>query len=414
MAAYDKEYGDYVRWEDKFRAASGQNAKDNIMPVWQDQSSALAWTNSLHGSTLPHYRQLIRNGLNATTNMSASMKSLDPGVTYAHVFGNTLANESIAGFRRREALFPLVKSFGTLSAHSVDSEAENAARTVFHKRYERVLTQFQGGVFLGELREALHMIRNPAMSLRKGLSDYLSALKKGRRGSPARRTSFIRKTWLEYSFGWAPFLNDLDNARHYLERRQDYLYRELVRVSGEGGRSALINDTLSSEGDGIFAISWRLKTMRTTEVQYKAAVRSDPSSKRLITQSSLGLSPRSFVPTLWELLPWSFCIDYFTNIGDVLTAWSNQLASPAWVSRVERKFTEVSPYNFQSLNDSSLKHVYDNYAVPAGGKSVTKTVVRSRDSEVPVPMFQYELPGFGTKFINLIALTAARRRLQPF
>lgn len=37
--------------------------------------------------------------------------------------------------------------------------------------------------------------------------------------------------------------------------------------------------------------------------------------------SALGLQP---LPTLWELLPWSFVMDWFLNIGTFLEAWTTK------------------------------------------------------------------------------------------
>jgi hypothetical protein len=258
------------------------------------------------------------------------------------------------------------------------------------------------------------MIKHPAQSLRRGIDGYLTTVKKGRRGTKAQKRSFLRRTWLEYSFGWSPLLNDLDDARNYLERRQEALYQELVRVSGHGTATIQTADSSATNNSGVLHIGWRLRSTRRTEVRYIGAVRSKASSSRLIDASALGLSPRAFVPTLWEILPWSFLIDYFTNIGDVLTAWSDQSVNLAWGNVSTRKFVSTEGYDIRAnVPLYTFAHTYDDYTVPGSYRADRKTVVRA-SAISPIPEFQFKLPGFGIKWLNIAALTDARRKIRPF
>lgn len=55
----------------------------------------------------------------------------------------------------------------------------------------------------------------------------------------------------------------------------------------------------------------------------------------------MGLTIQEFVPTVWELIPYSFVVDYFTNIGDVVNyAYSANLN---WVykSASFRQLTQI-------------------------------------------------------------------------
>lgn len=368
------------------------------------------------GSPVYDYKRKIARGENATSVFHASEQSYSSIPAVELVFGSTVTDPSNkTAWRKARADW----SHGIFAVYPVPSEADLAeatllAQTRFYKALEKNMTLFQGGVFLAELRETLAMIRNPAKALRKRVGDYLGALKKGRRGTPSQKRRFLADTYLEHSFGWAPLLNDLDDARHFLDRRQEQLYQELIKISGLGTVERTVF-SFDSYGVGASNLTCsRLTTRRSLKV-YAGAVSSKAAGRTLLSSSALGLSSRSFVPTLWEVLPWSFAIDYFSNIGDVLTAWSNQTVGLAWgrettvrETRVESFGTEASP------PDSGLRIVFERSVSPGKTIAVNKSVERRPISYVPLPALNFELPGFGTKWLNLAALADARRRLSPF
>jgi len=257
------------------------------------------------------------------------------------------------------------------------------------------------------------------MGLRKGLASYLDALKKGRRGSPAQRRKFAADTWLEYAFGWAPLLNDLDEARKYLAKRRLQLDMEFVSfkaVASKANDNGHAYDQYLGGSAGLSVpIRWYRHNRRECIVVYRGAVSSKTIGTPLINASSMGLSARSFAPTLWELLPWSFLIDYFTNIGDVITSWSNLTTALAWGCRTEIKRSETKAATFGQPNGKALwQLVYEEQFVPGKYKSELKLVNRQSISSIGPPSIQFELPGFGLKWLNLAALVASGKRLQPY
>jgi hypothetical protein len=53
------------------------------------------------------------------------------------------------------------------------------------------------------------------------------------------------------------------------------------------------------------------------------------------TNDKLGVSPKDAVRFAWEILPWSFVVDWFSNAGDFLSAHTNALTQnrlAEWVS----------------------------------------------------------------------------------
>jgi hypothetical protein len=328
------------------------------------------------------------------------------------VFGYTSSNLSPSSARRGSHQYPNSTTFGGTTSDSNDTANQNEARTKFAKKVEGTMTQFSGGVFLAELKETLHLIRNPAKALRQQLSDYIHLCQrnvgKWKALGHVRGRNKIQNAWLEASFGWLPLLHDLDDARSYLDKRQDALYREVIRVNGFAERSWLVSDALQGNGNGIVGVFYRERVRRNSVCVLSGGVRSDASSKKLIDASAMGLAPRSFVPTLWEWLPWSFAVDYFSNVGDVITAWSNQSCELAW-GRETVVRESVKDLYAQGVYSTSTLYGSRQTLIPGDLTLTRREFSRTKIVTPPVPTLMYELPGFSLKWLNLSALLLRTR-----
>jgi hypothetical protein len=127
----------------------------------------------------------------------------------------------------------------------------------------------------------------------------------------------------------------------------------------------------------------------------------------------LGFRWEDFIPTVWELIPYSFLVDYFTNIGDVLSAWSHQDFGQRWacktvITTVDR---QVAGQRLNSNAESALslgqldEIDFDKYNVTRRYKEV----VRDLYTGDFVPSLAFEVPGIGSlKWINVGALGLLR------
>lgn len=397
-------------------SAVGSAAKADIQ-LQTVATSTSRWTDQLNGLTRPDYRRVIARGGNATTPMTGYEAKVEQTNAFYHVYGNISsnpANQQEAGLRRFKLSQPLFTGWPIgIDPSATDAKADALALTKANRQLEDILTSFQGGVFLGELREALHMIRNPLHGLRKGVGNYLDALKTRRRGSRQHRTKVVADTWLEYSFGWLPLLHDLNSARNFIEKRFNQLAMELVPFKAVNIQDEPLSEVLNQTGFGV-TFKWYLLTRRRAIVVYAGAVNSAAQNPQLITMDALGLSPRSFVPTLWELLPWSFLIDYFTNVGDVITGWANQRTSLSWGRRTKISLVERQSGQQFKPTDHGYGTVYLEQFTPGKLVAHAKNVTRDPISNLGPPPLYFELPGFGLKWLNLAALAATRKRLEPY
>jgi hypothetical protein len=167
------------------------------------------------------WKRLIAQGSSATTSLSGKILRVRNRGYYSARFYNV----SLFGYQIKESFqygyLPVsVPTSWSAPANLDTTKAENSAVVNFVRKVKAVNRSFQGGIFLGELAEAVRMVKSPMRTLRGGLDDYVSALKKKRpmiaRVPPKRRESVAARvlsdTWLEYSFGWAPLFGDVEDG----------------------------------------------------------------------------------------------------------------------------------------------------------------------------------------------------------
>jgi len=287
--------------------------------------------------------------------------------------------------------------------------ADNRALIRYRERIAEVHSVFKGMVFGGELAETLSAIRNPARALRKGLSDYLNQVKRrGSRLPKKKRISFVRDTWLEYSYGWAPLYSDVESAieNFYHSRLVKPLFH-FVKASSGWQRAEFSTGTRTAfDGWAQHTLQWDQTQIKEASVRYYGVYRSTGNGVANIGQ--WGFSPAEFVPTLWELIPYSFLVDYFTNIGDIVSSWSYRHLVPDWTSRGEIRRSVSKTENSEIKPNVELipfgYHLY--YSGSLGESTLSSSIVaRTRSIYPGIPSLELQVPGMGTKWLNMAALT---------
>lgn len=303
--------------------------------------------------------------------------------------------------------------------------ANNQALSNFVSRAISTQRSTQGGVFVGEIKEAVELITHPAKALRQGLDKFLrSSIKTAQKASrrrlgksavPSRvlKDKNIRKalsdTWLEQAFGWNPLMADIRDGAKGLARLVNNDYPPRKTVSGTGHDDILKSEVLNSSSVGIWTFTWFVRTSTKCDVRFVGSVIT--GSARSSPLREFGFMPSDFFPTVWELIPWSFVADYFTNIGDMIQNASFGTSNLAWICRTERRLTSAITHSPKLVMNSPL--TFDDLGVgllPGNGRFTRKEVVRDIYTGTFVPDFQFEIPGLGTKWINLGALAASSRR----
>lgn len=398
-----------------------------VMYVEEPSSWHKSWTDSVSfGENHPDWRSRLRLGMSATTSMDGVR------TTYRYTPGRiewTVIPFGPPHWGRTtrmvgNCLIDIDHPLGNPA--SIDSTRANAeALGKFNKRIREKITAFQGGVFLGELGQTLRTIRNPALGLRRSADDFLATArrirKEGLGGATARNlrslldrtTSNLADAWLELQFGWKPLLHDIDDGSKALAVLNTGQSLSTGRVTASEEVSSNPAEFITNRSIGIQ--KWMITTVSSDHclVVYRGAMRAEARNPALMKAELLGFDPSSFAPTVWELIPYSFLIDYFTNIGDIIEGWSQIATRLAWCNRTVRQTSRGRSESYSSLDYCRAMGVQNLEAVTCVPAKVVmeKTVVtRGEFNGIRNPDFIFRVPRVGsTRWLNIAALVASRQ-----
>lgn len=252
----------------------------------------------------------------------------------------------------------------------VPVDVDNKAKAKFIQKLNSVHKSMDGGVALGEIRQVIDQLRHPLKSFRTSIDDYLStAHKRGRRrarkdkkdkrdksDADTRKRAVVNAltgTYLEWKFGVQPTLQDIEGLMTALDRMSGRLF-DLQRIRAGASWGTLTSDASIHDGGGAWVLSGtgisgpqqmaQVKARRTVvasgRITYSGAVGIE--SPESTFRKELGLMPRDFLPTVWNLLPWSWAVDYAFNVGSVIDSICASYGNVRWCNQaIKRTVTET-------------------------------------------------------------------------
>ncbi|DAD51563.1 maturation protein [ssRNA phage Esthiorhiza.3_4] len=369
------------------------------------------------GVSNPGWRMQVKRRINATTNASWYYRELEEDFKlglHADLYyfdGGTSSWKHWAEWDQK-LTGPLLKRPPVPDTFPSDSTADASARLNFLGKIRDLQSAFMTGTFVGELAETIRMIRRPAQSLRHGIDQYVQTARKvARRTSGLGRSKALTGTWLEYQYGWRPLISDIQQASEALASQGRKIKLEFVKAHGSADSSSFVNGSEVVFGRGV---DYSFTRKAKTSVRYMAGV-SMFSDQPVPTMSHWGLDGFSFFPTVWNLIPYSFLVDYFSNIGKIIDAVCVQNFIIDWGCKTIFREAEETCSSFKqpdlgqyTTNDfrphdtGTSVQTYKNRVVSGDRVSVMAVEADIRD-------IRLNIPGSGTKWLNIAAL--ARQRM---
>lgn len=326
---------------------------------------------------------------------------------------------------------------------SLSASDEAQALSRIYARVRQEAYGFNGLLVLGELKETIHMLRHPLSALEKGLSTYLTTLKSTRKQVGAtvlrrksetdkalfrRRYDAVRNamsgSWLELQFGIKPLINDV----------KDIAATALDLATGPSVKKARIR-AKSTDVKNVYNVSAVYPGSFMTEIlvvkqaityagiQYICGLTHSldaPVSQLERVVSASGFQIQNFAPTIYELIPWSFLIDYFVNLGEIIEAVCTDTSDVKWVVRTERYDTTTTyTEKWTPYSDSPIVGYPRYICTSATGTfdAILKvrhlTVTRTTPATLPWPPLVVSVPGTdSSKWFNMAALLAQSSKFR--
>lgn len=374
------------------------------------------------GTTQPFYRKLISQGANATTNLTGFRQTLVWSPADAGMINTMAVNpKPPPPLAQCEITLNGTVTFPSWWAHTIasESEAESQALTRIYQDIKAQRTAWQGGTAIGEMRETIKLIRNSAKLIATKLPGYfasqLKLIEKYRSGHPLTGGSALffpgrgrkgrRKrggkdlaraladNYLTFTFGVRPLVKDTSDAAQSLGR---WIYEDhRSKCTGYGRSEDLIAKSFYEASVENIAYNSNTRRIRRTEVKYNCGLRdavsfSAPGSLKRLAELS-GFTLEEFVPTVYNLIPWSFFLDYFVNVGDVLQATFMSLNDVTWIKRVGRH-TITENWSGPARSTPTVDGKQSWYGTVGSYTATTCSFVRSATSSLPVLGFRFSIP----------------------
>lgn len=270
-------------------------------------------------------------------------------------------------------------------------------------------------LFLFELRDLPGMLEH-VNSFAKSLPKAIDLIKSAGDSLLARGSKGAANNFLQYQFGWAPLISDLQSMFSFgdafkrrrkqlnslwdkgLHRKIELDRKEQTNREENFSYYEQIGPFVCTGKNSFTTISrsWGTSRWKSTA----PAPTSDKDKDWETTRSllGLGLSPA----TLWQAIPWSFLVDYFVPIGDYLDTYRNSVpCGPVSVCVMRETITTVT-----------RREVTAGGGINGKGSGGTGSATLTSKFRLPksISPFPSAIPFLGgQQMSNLLALSVARR-----
>jgi hypothetical protein len=204
---------------------------------------------------------------------------------------------------------------GVSLINSVDDTAlRDLALARLKNRLNGDLNQVKLLVPLAELREMRGMIHASANMA----TDLVKSLLEIKRTKGKSAVKYAADAWLNFSFGVRPFVSDVQNA---CESISSYLLRQRFTrvVHGSATKTWLAKEKASATPLFGFNTYNLFEGVHSLSYRYVAGI-----DFSFLTSNNYGISDQfgfefaSLPASAWELVPYSWLVDYFTTVGAYL------------------------------------------------------------------------------------------------
>lgn len=225
-----------------------------------------------------------------------------------------------------------------------DSQPGKCSELALVKAYARLnSTPVLSGEIFSDLEKTVSMLRSP---FKRGVDHCIKVqgrmLHFRRKGQNYRKAA--ESAWLEGRYGWIPILSDASEILKQAEKLRSKLTTSVlaVRASEKSMQSTSYDYDVAYIGAAYRAKGTRVtkeETASSSGILYAV----NPQTIEERVSRALGLGAQALPATLWEIVPWSFVADWFTNIGpwlEAVTPNPSVRILGSWTTEIINKVTD--------------------------------------------------------------------------
>ena len=267
------------------------------------------------------------------------------------------------------------------------------------KAYDRFVSSMhktvEMGINLATHRQALDMVANRALALAaaavalrrgnvRGFFEALSYTGPDRGPKRHRKAKTFGNLWLEYHFGWSPLVSDMYNAGDGLQ--QPLPYHTFVKASAKDSTSRYIINQRINTPD-VYS-NW----YTTRNVTYRRAYGAEVTvtNPNLFMLNALGLANPAVIA--WDLVPFSFLVDWLTGFGGYIRSYSDFLGLHLTNPWTTQHWRAIESDSYIGVNYYTNSETGVRYSV-SKTQSWTRSHIRlRRGTSTPVRKLSISLP----------------------
>lgn len=378
-------------------------------------------TEYFHGADNPDWKQAVKENVQAATSVHARRETIEYSYRTTHA-----DNQGTPCELSRHNCHSLLGSAGWPASDITKAEA--IALGNLFKAVKGVSSSFEGLTFLGELRQTTKMLRNPLKSIDEGIGKILRRKKfvvtsrhpvtgritrskvNGYALSSFKKNDLLNgktaaELVLQWNFGILPLYNDVKGIVRALDEKPLSL---ATRVRGYGEAESISSQfSPDAYNESTVTIDSNIDVYSRVQVIYTAGILVEATApdalKRLRDRGAFSILD---VPaTAWELIPWSFLIDYFSNVGDIIASTFTSRKSLRWVVRSEVREWRATMLNTPKPRPGPYAITIGTYgfaSITSSVRTFDRTIVNV--SDLGIPDLVLELPAYKRQYLNIVAL----------
>lgn len=338
-----------------------------VSPDWQtyfySRVDNTIGTTSISRNSNPNYKQQIALGIDASRSYAkADFPVITPLVGRADLsgknsYGYDVVSNDFKVFIPNEAY--------TMFDTSDDSSLQNLALTRLKRRLSSNIGNVNSAVPLAQLGELRPLIGHAAQ-LTMGLLNDLNHIRRTK--SVREAYKYAGDVWLTFSFGINPTLSDIDSTASAVN---DFLSRSgrSIRLSASASKNWVSSMRRDAYWTGAYGAPLSTSTQTLHSLSYRYTAGFDLnflSGNNYGVLDHFGLGLEKLPSVGWELIPYSWVIDYFTNVGAYLDdTFVLPPGSTKYVT-LSKLYTGKSSFSGVYTKDPSFTKVILNSSVSPG------------------------------------------------